>query len=223
MHPLNMCALNFHAIKKTVIFSLFFGLSLIFSSPSWAASPTVELEKLLNQITSLSAKFEQLTQDGRGLKIQQSEGEMHLAKPQLFYWHTQEPYEQLIVSNGEHMWVYEPDLEQVTQQAIDEQLQASPAYLIISQAENLGKHYQITQRQQAGKQVFTLRPKIQESLFEELQLTFTQQQISSLQLTDSLGQKTLIDLHSTQVNQPINSQLFNFTPPEGVDLINQVH
>lgn len=203
---------------------LAFGLSLAWASLGWAAAnPAAELEAKLNQLTSLSASFDQLTQDGRGLKIQQSQGQVQLAKPKLFYWHTQQPYEQLVVSNGQLMWVYEPDLEQVTQQPVDEQLNTSPAFLLIDQATNLAKHYQITKQQQGDKSTFTLVPLQQETLFEELKLIFNKEEIASLQLTDSLGQKTIISLYLETLNQPLNPNKFNFIPPEGVDLIKQTH
>lgn len=197
--------------------------SSLFSSFSLAKNAATELETLLNNLTSLSAKFEQITQDGRGLKIQQASGITHLAKPKLFYWQTQEPYEQLIVSNGELMWVYEPDLEQVTEQPLDEQAEQTPAFLLINQAENLEQHFAIQQQTQGKQQIFTLKPLNTSSLFEQLKLSFINQQIASLELIDSLGQKTLIRLQVTASNQPIDKQIFNFTPPDGVDLIQQAH
>lgn len=203
---------------------LFASLILLTANQAFAASnPAEELEKLLNNITSLSIKFEQITQDGRGLKLQQSSGEAHLAKPQLFYWHTQEPYEQLIVSNGKLMWVYEPDLEQVTQQELTNQLGQSPVFLLISQVESLDRHFKIQLQTLGNKQIFTLKPLTSDSLFEELKLSFVNSQISSLQLIDSLGQKTLIDLLIEANNPKLNPEIFNFTPPKGVDLIQQAN
>lgn len=212
-------------MKKFHLAALIFTAALtssLFSSLALAKSAAIELETLLNNFISLSAKFEQITQDGRGLKIQQASGITHLAKPKLFYWQTQEPYEQLIVSNGELMWVYEPDLEQVTEQPLDEQAEQTPAFLLINQAENLEQHFAIQQQTQGKQQIFTLKPLNTSSLFEQLKLSFIDQQIASLELIDSLGQKTLIRLQLTASNQPLDKQLFNFSPPAGVDLIQQV-
>ncbi len=77
------------------------------------------LTELLGKAQTIAGRFSQLTLDGSGTQLQETAGEMLLKRPGLFRWHTDEPMEQLLVSNGEKVWLYDPDLEQVTIQPMD--------------------------------------------------------------------------------------------------------
>lgn len=206
---------------KRILFSLVvLGVSQMVWAASPAASPAVQLEKLLAKLQSLEGAFEQLTVDAKGQRMQEANGLMLLQKPGRFYWETLEPYPQLLVSNGEQLWVYDPDLEQVTLQQLDEQ-SASPAYILTGTGTNLAKHFQVSVKVNGARHIFTLLPLQDENLFEELILEFHNGQIASLQLTDSLNQKTRVDLSIQKFNQAVDASKFEFIPPAGVDLIQQ--
>ena len=98
-----------------------------------AATEQVAIERLttlLNQAQTISGRFSQLTLDGSGTQLQETSGEMALKRPGQFRWHTDAPMEQLLVSNGEQIWLYDPDLEQVTIQKMDQRLTHTPALLL---------------------------------------------------------------------------------------------
>src|SRR5690606_35728590 len=88
------------------------------------------LTELLNQAQTLTARFSQLTLDGSGSRLQETSGELALKRPGQFRWHTDAPLEQLLVSNGKQIWLYDPDLEQVTIQTLDQRLSHTPALLL---------------------------------------------------------------------------------------------
>ena len=180
-----------------------------------------KLQSYLKQMQTLEGNFQQLTLDARGERMQEAEGTMLLPKPGRFYWSTDLPYPQVLVSNGKTLWVFDPDLEQVTIQTLDERATQSPAVILTGDATDLSKHFTINFTASANRVVFNLTPIETDSLFEELSLYFVDERISALQLKDSLGQKTRVDLTITQFNQPIDNQLFEFEVPANVDVIQE--
>lgn len=72
------------------------------------------LTQLLETSKTLSANFSQLTLDGSGTQLQETTGNMTLQRPGLFYWHTNAPAEQTMVSDGKKVTLWDPDLEQAT-------------------------------------------------------------------------------------------------------------
>ena len=194
---------------------------LMFTTSALADSAAEKLQGYLKQMQTLEGSFQQLTLDARGNRMQEAEGSVQLAKPGRFYWSTEQPFPQVLVSNGTTLWVYDPDLEQVTIQTLDERSTQSPAIILSGEASDLTKHFSINATETGKRVVFDLIPLQQDSLFEELSLDFVEGRISALQLTDSLGQKTRVDLIITQFNQPLDKQLFEFEVPPHVDVIQE--
>ncbi|HKM15421.1 MAG TPA: outer membrane lipoprotein chaperone LolA [Marinospirillum sp.] len=190
----------------------------LFAEKSDAAE---KLQGYLQAMQTLEGHFKQLTIDARGQRLQEAQGSMRLAKPGRFYWSTEQPFPQVLVSNGTTLWVYDPDLEQVTIQTLDERSTQSPAIILSGEASDLTKHFSINATETGKRVVFDLIPLQQDSLFEELSLDFVEGRISALQLTDSLGQKTRVDLTITQFNQPLDNQIFEFEVPPHVDVIQE--
>ena len=86
-----------------------------------------KLSALLGSTQTITGSFSQLTLDSSGTQLQEAAGEMVLQRPGLFRWHTNPPLEQLLVSNGKKVWLYDPDLMQVTVQKMDQRLTHTPA------------------------------------------------------------------------------------------------
>src|SRR5262245_30958888 len=91
---------------------------------------TQRLSELLSKAQTMTARFSQLTLDGSGTRLQETSGQLSLKRPGLFRWHTDAPQEQLLISNGEKVWLFDPDLEQVTIQKLDQRLTQTPALLL---------------------------------------------------------------------------------------------
>src|SRR5690554_3002529 len=194
---------------------------LMLTTSALADLAAEKLQGYLKQMQTLEGSFQQLTLDARGNRMQEAEGSVQLAKPGRFYWSTEQPFPQVLVSNGTTLWVYDPDLEQVTIQTLDERSTQSPAIILSGEASDLTKHFSINATETGKRVVFDLIPLQQDSLFEELSLDFVEGRISALQLTDSLGQKTRVDLTITQFNQPLDNQVFEFEVPSHVDVIQE--
>lgn len=186
-----------------------------------AADDSQALVTRLASLTSFAAEFQQITLDGRGNHVQAVQGEVAVKRPGLLRWHTQPPLEQLIVSDGQQMWLYDPDLEQVTVQTLDQRITQTPALLLSGKVEDIQSSYQVSLNQANGLSVFTLVPVDPESLFEQIKLTFNDEHLSQMHITDSLGQRSSFEFINAQVNPELAPTLFQFTPPAGVDVISQ--
>ncbi|MEH6485292.1 MULTISPECIES: outer membrane lipoprotein chaperone LolA [Pseudomonas] len=179
------------------------------------------LTQLLNQAQTISARFSQLTLDGGGTQLQETAGELSLKRPGLFRWHTDAPQEQLLVSNGTKVWLYDPDLEQVTIQTLDQRLTHTPALLLSGDVSKISENFEITSKEAGNVVDFTLKPKAKDSLFDNLRLSFRDKVLNDMQLVDSIGQRTNILFLGVKMNPPINDSEFNFEIPPGADVIQE--
>lgn len=185
------------------------------------AASVQRLTGLLQQAETLTGRFSQLSLDGTGTQLQETSGEMSLKRPGQFRWHTDEPMEQLLVSNGQKVWLYDPDLEQVTIQTLDQRLTHTPALLLSGDVSAINENFEVT-HQEAGEVVdFTLKPKAKDTLFDSLRLSFRGGVINDMQMVDGVGQRTNILFQGVKLNQPLKAELFTFDVPDGADVISE--
>ena len=187
-----------------------------------AAQPDVQsLTNLLEKSKTLTANFSQLTLDGGGTQLQETAGEMALQRPGLFYWHTNAPQEQTMVSDGQKVTLWDPDLEQATIKKLDQRLTQTPALLLSGDVSKISESFDITSKQAGDVMDFTLKPKTKDTLFDSLRLSFRGGKINDMQLIDSVGQRTNILFTGVKVNEPIPASKFKFDIPKGADVIQE--
>lgn len=185
------------------------------------AASVQRLTGLLQKAETLTGRFSQLSLDGSGTQLQETSGEISLKRPGQFRWHTDEPMEQLLVSNGKKVWLYDPDLEQVTIQTLDQRLTHTPALLLSGDVSAISDNFEVS-HQQAGEVVdFTLKPKAKDTLFDSLRLSFRSGVINDMQMVDGVGQRTNILFQGVELNKPLKADLFTFEIPEGADVISE--
>ncbi len=193
---------------------------------------TLALNRALAKLGSLDAKFSQTTTTtaptavapSRGLTPSHMNrnysGTMQVKRPGQFRWETTSPMQQLIVTNGQTVWIYDPDLEQATRQQMDSQVGNTPALLLSGQPDQIKKAFRVTQPS-ANVASFVLYPRSKDSSFESLTIRFKGDLPSQMILQDSLGQKTDIQFSNVKLNPSLSDQLFVFQPPAGTDVIDQ--
>ncbi|MDI5893151.1 outer membrane lipoprotein chaperone LolA [Halomonas rhizosphaerae] len=203
-------------VKKTLA-----ALTMTLAMPmsALASEGAERLADILEPLETYVADFEQQILDGSGQRLQEARGRMWLSRPGKFRWEVDAPYEQLVISAGEEVTLYDPDLEQATVQALDQRVTHTPALLLSGSADELTGSYDVTRRQQGGSETFTLVPKDGDTLFEELQMTFRGEALDLLQMTDSTGQRTAIEFDNVRMNEPLDDSRFTFEIPEGTDVI----
>lgn len=180
------------------------------------ASDSQQLQRLLQSISSLSAQFEQQVIDANGLETQRAAGLLQLVQPNKLRWVVSEPMPQQLISDGQTLWLYDEDLEQVLVQPVDSSIDATPIMLFSGDLQRLNLTYSVLQR---SKGVFQLTPKKNDSLFASIRLDFNGTKPTSLVMTDNLGQITKINLTSVSLNRQIPADLFTFKIPDDTDVI----
>lgn len=182
----------------------------------------LELQHLLGQTQSLQGDFEQITRDQEGEVVEENSGSFAIKRPGLLRWQIAEPFEQLLVSDGETLWVYDPDLEQVTISSVDEQMQQNSALLLSSDLGELRANYRVENvRTEDGRKLFSLVPLRADHAFERLTLIFDGEQISGWELDTALGERSTFSFSGLRINQSIPDQEFQFEPPAHVDVLDE--
>ncbi len=187
------------------------------AAPATSSVAAQRLNKLLTNTKSMTADFIQTT---KGASSGTFKGSMSVQRPNNFRWETKSPSEQLIVANGSSMWIYDKDLEQATKQNVDSQVGNTPALLLSGDPRKIDKNFKITQPY-ATKNYYVLYPKSNNASFKSLSVSFNGGKPVMMVLNDTLGQTTSIKFSSIKLNPSISSSQFKFTPPRGIDVINQ--
>jgi outer membrane lipoprotein carrier protein len=197
-------------------------LLLAVLAPGVSAAATVEgLKSLLEQTTTARARFAQMVLDKNMKKLQQATGTMQFARPGKFRWEYDKPYEQVIVSDGARVWLYDKDLNQVTVRKYDRALGTSPAALLAGSNE-IEKNYRFsTVGNQDGLDWLEAVPRTQDTAFERIRLGFGKAGLEAMELRDQFGQITVIKFSTIERNAKIPPEAFTFTPPKGADVISE--
>ncbi len=183
------------------------------------------LTQQLNNITSFSAQFSQVIEDAKGQTLQQVQGLLVAAKPNRFYWHSQAPYQQTIVSDASTVWIIDDDLEQITIQKLDPHVGRTPALLLSGRLDQLTSSFKISHKERSAQgsilREYKLMPKDSNSMFDAMVLRFRNHELAAMELTDQTGQHTSIRFEDVKLNQPIADSRFQPVLPKGYDVIDQ--
>ena len=183
---------------------------------------TRDLVALLSQLQSVQGRFEQTIVDQGGVRLQEANGTMILARGNRFRWHTVAPFEQLAVSDGEWVSVFDPDLEQVIIKPLGEQSANTPALLFGGDPAEVADAFEVRLVDQHGSsRTWQLEPKQGDAMFTQLEVTFDGAVPAYMRLEDALGQQTGIEFLDLTLNQPVTAAQFRFEPPPGTDVIRQ--
>lgn len=203
---------------KTIIAAL----SLLLVSGVLYAGPVEEardLRERLDAMTSLQGTFEQIMTDLEGTVLEDSEGDFAMMRPGKFDWHTREPFEQRLVSDHDTIWLYDPDLMQVTVRDFDDGLQETPALILSDELAELSERFEIGRREDGDRTIFALVPREDEGLFRSLELVFEGELLREIRMYDNLDQISRFELSNLRRNETIDESRFTFQPPEGVDVL----
>lgn len=194
-------------------------LALTLSGSVWAEeAPVEQLKAFLKASAALSADFKQVSYNKSGQAGQTSVGQFYLRRPGKFRWNYQKPFNQEIVSNAGKVWFYDADLEQVTVKQLDDSLGSTPALLLTGQVDIDEKFILEEQGSDEELNWIRLSPKNEESGFKYILIGLNHGQLGGMELSDNFGQLTRIYFSNIKLNPALSDDLFNFTPPKGVDV-----
>ncbi len=205
-------------MKRSIIALL--ALTTLYSAATWAGARE-RLQGFYHNTHSLTAEFTQTVRDAKLVVVEDSRGLMALQRPGKFRWDYYAPHEQTIVADGNKVWLYDIDLEQVTVKPMDNALGNTPAQLL-STSRPLEESFVITELPNVGGLEWVeLTPRDKDANFRSVRLGFDGDHLKQMELEDSFGQITLLTYSNIQRNPPLESSLFTFTPPQGVDVIGE--
>ena len=177
------------------------------------------IENFLRDIRTLSGRFEQSLVDADNQLLEESSGTLEIQRPGQFRWSYIEPYEQVLVADGLNVWSYDIDLAQVTVKPQAEVLTSTPASLLGGSADALEQFEYIGSFTDRDTVWIRLRPKDGDNGFNKVELGFNDGELTRMLFSDNLEQTTLIALFDVLLNSEIDSDRFQFEPPENVDIV----
>lgn len=163
-------------------------------------------------------------QDGQAARTKASSGSFEFQRPGRFKFVYKKPFEQTIVADGHTLWLYDADLNQVTQRSQAQTLGSTPAALLASAPDLLAlkADFNLEAAPEAdGLQWVLASPKAREGQLKSVRVGFAGEQLAALDILDSFGQRSLIRFTGMQVNLALPVGNFQFKPPAGADVIKQ--
>ena len=185
------------------------------------------LANLIGDLKTYQADFEQRVNNEFGKELDFSSGTFSIKRPDNFRWEIKESFTQTIVADGKQLWTYDEDLEQVTIQDQNQVLANSPLLLLTSDGTELAESFDISlvtlekteDVVESDNLLFLLKPKQTGNVFDSVHILFEDKKLTELLMADTLGQKTSVKFSSVKINEKLDPSLFNFTVPEGVDVV----
>ncbi len=195
-------------------------IPLLLLLPGLAHADAVQrLNSFFQSTASMRAQFRQTVLDNQNRKVQDVTGYMQLSRPGKFRWDYNKPYVQVIVGDGQRVWLYDPELNQVTVRALDKVLGSSPA-AILAGSKDLDKTFTLKDEGMQGDLEWAeVIPKEKDGSFERVLLGFRGEQLAEMELHDNFGQTTVIEFTKLERNPKLNPQAFKFSPPKGADVV----
>jgi outer membrane lipoprotein carrier protein len=167
-----------------------------------------------------SADFTQTVLGGRNQVLHESHGSVRIAQPNRFRWEVNEPYPQTLVTVADKLYLYDPDLQQLTIEPLAQALEGTPALILAGSLEDLPDQFEISEFSDRDAQAYSLFPKAEDALFAEIRLRFdSQNRLSHLEILDHLGQLTQVRFDNIEQNRKIAGSVFEFEVPAGTDII----
>jgi chaperone LolA len=198
-------------------------LGMLFAAnPARAASAEEELRQFVENVRTLNGRFVQTQTDEHGELVSSGAGMVAIARPGKFRWSYDQPYEQVMVCDGQTIWAYDPDLKQATKRPAGETLAGTPAELLAQKAKLAENFTTRDLGEREGLRVVSLEPKSEQSDFKSIELWLKAGVPQRLRFSDPLGGSTLVELRDLKVNAPIADAQFQFIPPKGVEVVEGV-
>lgn len=195
--------------------------ALVAAVPAASAASLERFQSFIRSTQSARADFEQKVYDRNKKLVQDSKGSFAFVRPGKFRWAFSKPYSQLIVGDGEKVWVYDEDLNQVTVRKLTHALGATPAALISGSADVEQSFVFTDSGESEGLQWLDAKPNEKDAGFERIRMGFSAAGIEGMELVDQFGQTTRLRFSNVQKNPKLDPGTFRFTPPKGADLLGQ--
>jgi len=157
--------------------------------------------------------------DRSGKVVERAAGTFAFARPGKFRWTYEKPNKQLLVGDGQKLWIYDPDLAQVTVKRIDQAISSTPAALLAGK-DDITRLFTLKDAGNAdGLNWVEALPKAQDTGFERVRLGLAGKSLAAMELYDQLGGRTMLRFSDLKANATVAPDTFTFTPPKGADVL----
>jgi chaperone LolA len=202
------------ALARTLVAAVLLSVALVAH-----AGPIEKLKAFAQATQSARAGFTQVVRDKNGATVQSTSGKLVFSRPGKFRWEYEKPYQQTIVGDGEKLWVYDKDLNQVTVKKLSGALGSSPAALLAG-SNDIEQYYNLDAKGlKNGLEWLEAYPRDQDSMFAKVRMGFKGNMLDTMELYDHLGQTTVIHFTGLERNPKVAADTFTFSPPKGADVI----
>nr|WP_315234319.1 outer membrane lipoprotein chaperone LolA [uncultured Albidiferax sp.] len=210
-----------------------FATVLIAASAGTACADGLEsLENFVKTVKSGRAEFTQVVtsppKDGQAARSKTSSGSFEFQRPSKFKFIYKKPFEQSIVADGQTLWLYDVDLNQVTSRKQSSVLGSTPAALIAAAPDLKALQADFTLQaapDKDGLQWVTATPKAKDGQLQTVKVGFKVEgqatELAALEILDSFGQRSLMSFAKVEVNPALAAETFQFKPPAGADVVKQ--
>jgi len=207
------------ALRKTTLAALL-GLAAMAHQGPAQADALDTLQQFSREVKSGRAEFTQTVTSPDGARKKVSTGSFEFSRPNRFRFAYKKPFEQLIVSDGKTVWLYDVDLNQVSIRPYDQALGATPAALL--SGAGLERDFVLSaQPQRDGLEWVRALPKVKGGNIESVQIGFKGHALAALELLDAFGQRSLMQFGEVATNVAIGEANFKLVPPKGAEVVEQ--
>lgn len=209
-------------LKACYVLALLVSVSLGLPIPARAAMDQPgrdELNRFADDLQTMHARFEQRVLRNDGGIENESSGEVWLQSPHFFRWAYGGEFPEQVIADGKRIWIYDEVLEQVTVKSQAEFNNDSPL-IILTDIKRLDELFEVREAGDIdGMVLLELRSLNADSEFDRMLIGLSDGQLQMLAMEDAFGMRTEIRFTEMQKNPKLKDGLFEFVPPEGVDVI----
>lgn len=185
---------------------------------AYLAESRERLARRLDGLSVYAAHFSQDVFGARGEVLERAEGRVLLQRPD-FKWVVEDPYPQVIVTEGDTLKIYDPDLEQLTIRPLDEALADTPISLLTRDGVSIGERFHIGRIADEQGETYIIEPTSEATLYREIRLHFDSVSLTGLDILDHMGQRTEIRFSADPGVTVLDSDDFDLEIPPGTDVI----
>ena len=184
------------------------------------ADPVQALRAFVREATTGRAAFTQTVTSPDGQRRRVSSGSLEFQRPGRFRFQYAKPFEQLIVADGVRVWIHDPELSQATSRPLAQALGQTPAAILAGGS--LERDFELSALPaEGGLEWVQALPRDKDGPIQSLRVGFRGAELAVLELRDSFGQRSRLELRDLRLNVPVAPAAFRFTPPPGTDVIEQ--
>jgi outer membrane lipoprotein carrier protein len=196
------------------------GLALALALQGASALSLERFQSYLRTTQSARGDFAQKVYDKDGKLVQDSRGSFMLLRPNRFRWTYVKP-QQVIVGDGERVWIHDADLNQVTVRRVARVIGSTPAALLAG-ASDIEKAFDMKELgERDGLEWLEAKPREKEAGFERIRLGLSTGGVEAMELVDHFGQTTVLRFSNVERNPQIEAGAFRFAPPKGADVLGE--